>query len=172
MPLDKFVIQDKAARKVARANPHDRPLLTFQATAGAMRWLGEVGEWFSQVVWLITFPTQRLFTIALTEHSVVFIRTGRIFTRIKNIKYVIPRAQAATLVHDVKIDPLGDTWFAFKFPRKRRLRRLTVDGEWDQELHYFLAALGHKPPMARRTHRFPLLLAVPEQVPQPQHRPA
>ncbi|MDT0343235.1 hypothetical protein [Streptomyces litchfieldiae] len=141
MALSKESIQAEAWRMIAQANPTDRPLVTFVATTGRMAWLTNLGGFFSAVLDTFTLLTQRKYTITLTEQAVVFIRTGQVTFKLKNITWVIPWSQAAASLGEVRIDPMRDRWITFKLPGRRTANRLTADRQFDGEMRYFVSML-------------------------------
>jgi hypothetical protein len=142
VPISKPRFQEKVARKITQAHPVDRPLVVFHSTAGAMPWLLDAAGTFNAAVEISTFFTRRNYAIALTEQAVVFISMARFTGRLKGIRHRISWPQAAALMGEVKFGPMGDRWFLFTFPGKRRSRRITVSGAWDDELRYFLSVIN------------------------------
>ncbi|UED84710.1 hypothetical protein [Streptomyces profundus] len=146
MPVSKPAIVENGTRRAAEAHPAERPWVTFQATSGE---LGETLSWATIFVWALSLYetlVERLYTVVLTDHHVLFIRTGRVFHRVKRVKHTIPRAQFLSTFSDLRWDGYGDAEFRYQLPGRRRPSKMRVISLWQRELHYFLTSVGQQQP--------------------------
>ncbi|RMI41137.1 hypothetical protein [Streptomyces triticirhizae] len=143
----KGTIIEKGTQRAARHCPQERPRVVFQVSVGS---LGETLFWASFLFWVLDLYetlVERLYTVVLTDHHVLFLRTGRVFHRVKRVKYAIPRGQFHEMFGDMTWDGEGEARFRLRLPRGRRRRKANVALAWQQEFHYFLTALAqdHQP---------------------------
>lgn len=134
MAVRKSTMQQQVAEAVAQAVPGDRALVTFYTISGMSPWLkqGMIGA-------IAAFTTKYYF-VTLTEQYVVLHKASLWSARPQEVVLVVPRAEAAGLVSDVKLNVLWSK-LRFQLPGNAKPTRLNVHRIWRAELDQFVAGL-------------------------------
>lgn len=133
MPIRKSAMREQVAQAITQINPADPAIVTLHCITGPSPWLmsplGSIGQLF------VTY-----YFITVTDQAVIFHKAGRVSNRPKDLVAVIPRAEAQTLISDVRRNTLWSS-FRFQLPGEPKPTRINIARSWRPEMDRLLAAL-------------------------------